>query len=55
MGRQFTFNTLSANPKNGKTHPKQIADNLPTHCLSVFDHFAGLALKGLTIKSTLQG
>ena len=27
---------------------KQIVGKLPTICLSVFDHFSGLALKGLT-------
>ena len=26
---------------------KQIVSNLPTNCLSVFDHFVGLAFKGL--------
>ena len=24
---------------------------LPTNCLSVFDHFVGLALKGLSVKT----
>ena len=28
---------------------KQIVGKLPTICLSVFDHFSGLALKGLRI------
>ena len=32
----INFNTLSANPRL-----------LPTNCLSVFDYFVGLALKGL--------
>ena len=27
---------------------KQFAAKLPTNCLSVFDHFVGLALKGLS-------
>ena len=27
-----------------------ISSDLPTNCLSVFDHFVKLALKGLTIK-----
>ena len=27
---------------------KQFVDKLPTNSLSVFDHFVGLALKGLT-------
>ena len=26
---------------------KQFIGNLPTNCLSVFDHFVGLALEGL--------
>ena len=39
------FNTLSANPTKWS--------NLPTHCLNVFDHFVGLALKGL-IKDDLK-
>ena len=30
------------------TH-KQFVGKLPTNCLSVFDHFAGLALKGLSV------
>ena len=29
---------------------KQIVGNLPTNCLSVFDHFVELALKGSNIK-----
>ena len=28
-------------------HPKKIIRQKPTNCLSVFDHFVGLALKGL--------
>ena len=28
---------------------KQFVGNLPTNCLSVFDHFVGLALKGLNL------
>ena len=28
---------------------KQFVGKLPTNCLSVFDHFVGLALKGLII------
>ena len=33
-------------PRNGETL-KQFVGNLLTNCLSVFDHFVGLALKGL--------
>ena len=40
-------NLLSANPKNGQTY-STIRGLLPTNCLSVFDHFVGLELKGLT-------
>ena len=29
------------------THTQTIRWQLPTNCLNVFDHFAGLALKGL--------
>ena len=38
---------LSANPKKWSNALKQIVGNLATNCLSVFDHFVGLALKGL--------
>ena len=30
------------------THTEAIHRLLPANCLTVFDHFAGLALKGLT-------
>ena len=35
------FNPLSANLQNGQTHSN--------NCLSVFDHFVGLVLKGLML------
>ena len=38
---------LSANPEKWSNTLKQIVGNLPTICLSVFDHFINLALKGL--------
>ena len=41
------FNPLSANPEKWSNTLKQIVGNLPTICLSVFDHFMILALKGL--------
>ena len=41
------FNPLSANPEKWSNILKQIVGNLPTICLSVFDHFMNLALKGL--------
>ena len=42
-------NPLNANPEKWSNILKQIVDNLPTICLSVFDHFMNLALKGLII------
>ena len=41
------INPLSANPTKWSNTLKQFVGNLPTNCLSVFDHFVGLALKGL--------
>ena len=41
------FNPLSANPTKWLKTLKQFVGNLPTNCLSVFDHFVKLALKGL--------
>ena len=40
---------ISANIKKWSNTLKQFVDKLVTNCLSVFDHFAGLALKGLTL------
>ena len=42
------LNPLSANPTKWSNTLKQFVELLPTDCLSVFDHFLGLALKGLT-------
>ena len=41
------FNPLSANPTKWSNTLKQFVCNLPTNCLSAFDHFVKLALKGL--------
>ena len=38
---------LSANFKKWSNTLKQFVDQLPTNCLSVFNHFVGLVLKGL--------
>ena len=43
------FNPLIANPTKWSNTLKQHVGNLPTNCLSVFDHFVKLALKGLII------
>ena len=48
-----SFDPLSANPSKWSNILKQFVGNLPTNCLSVFDHFAGLALKGLRLLLTL--
>ena len=34
-------------------HTQVICRLMPTNCLSVFDHFVGLALKGLKTRSVL--
>ena len=47
------LNPLSAKFIKWSNTLKQIVGKLPTICLSVFDHFSGLALKGL--KSILIG
>ena len=43
------LNPLSTNPTKWSNTLKQFVGKLPTNCLSVFDHFVGLALKGLII------
>ena len=45
----MTVNPLSANFTKWSNTLKQFVGNLPTNCLSVFDHFVGLALKGLNV------
>ena len=41
----FYINPLSANPTKWSKTLKQFIGKLPTNCLSVYDHFVGLALK----------
>ena len=43
----MTVNPLSPNPTKWSNTLKQFVGNLRTNCLSVFDHFVKLALKGL--------
>ena len=50
----FKHTKLMVNPVNANTTKwsntlKQFVASLPTNCLSVFDHFVGLALKRLSI------
>ena len=47
LKRNIAFNPLSAKFIKWSNTLKQIVGKLPTICLSVFDHFSGLALKGL--------
>ena len=42
------LNHLSANPTNWLNALKQFIGKQPTNCLSVFDHFMELELKGLS-------
>ena len=44
------INPLSANPHKMVKHTETVHCLLFTNCLSVFDHFVGLALKGLNCK-----
>ena len=44
---QSKFNSLNANSKKWSNTLKEFVGNLPKNCLSVFDHFVGLVLKGL--------
>ena len=46
-----TLNPLSIYPTKWSNTLKQFASNLPTNCLSVFDHFMKLTLKGLNDSS----
>ena len=45
--QKYVLNSLSANPTKWSNILKQFVGKLPTNCLSVFDDFVGLALKGL--------
>ena len=44
----YPINPLNANPTKWSNTLKQFVGNLPTNCLSVFDHYVNLAFKGLT-------
>ena len=48
--------TLQApTPEDGQTHSNNSSANeQPTNCLSMFDHFVGLAVKGLSKFLTFQ-
>ena len=44
---RLMLNPLSVNPTKWSNALKEFVGNFPTNCLSVFDHFVRLALKGL--------
>ena len=44
---EYDINPSSANITKWSNTLKQFVGNLPTNCLSVFDHFVGLTLKAL--------
>ena len=46
--------TLKRQPYKMVKHTQKICRLLPTNCLSVFDHFARLTLKGLNESSNFQ-
>ena len=50
LSNPVLFNSLSANPTKWSNTLKQFVDKLPMNCLSVFDHFVKLAIKGLMDK-----
>ena len=49
---QCYFNPLNVNFTKWPNTLKQFVGNLPTNCLSMFDHFVEFALKGLTTVET---
>ena len=52
---EFTLNPLTTNPTKWSNRLKQFVGKLPMNCLSLFDHFVKLALKGLSFSiSVLQ-
>ena len=53
--RVAEFNPLSANFTRWSNTLKRFVGKLPTSFFSVFDHFVGLALKGLSTYRTITG
>ena len=50
----LTINPLSAKFIKWSNTLKQIVGKLPTICLSVLDHFSGLAFKGLKLQNEVN-
>ena len=53
IGISAYLNFLSANPTKWSNTVKQFLGSLPTNCLSLFDHFVKLALKGLRVSQNI--
>ena len=53
MSRFEEINSLSTNSAKWSHALKKFVGNLAANCLSLFDHFVGLALKGLTFSLLL--
>ena len=51
--RLNSHNPLSANPTKWSNTLKKFVGKLTTNCLSVSDHFVGLAFKGLILETKL--
>ena len=49
--QKIYINPLNVNPTKWSDKLKQFVGSLSTNCLSVFDHFVGLTLKVLRLKS----
>ena len=49
--KYLNLNPLSSNLTKWPNKLKQFVSNLPRNCLSVFDHFVILAVKGLNIQN----
>ena len=52
LGFDFFLKPLKCQTHKMVKHNETIRRLLPTNCLSVLDHFVGLALKGLKINTT---
>ena len=50
----ISFVHLGGQPHKIFKHTQTIRRLLPTDCLSMFDHFAGLALKGLNTSNVMK-
>ena len=53
--RYIWVNHLSANPTRWSNILKQFVGNLPTNCLTVFDHFVKLVLKEFRVRIRIIG